>query len=103
MSNTKANSRVQLTMLARQKEAGLNQHRFNVLLALSANTGPSTITDINKASTVIFNWALVSELYHEGLITRARRSAGKRAPWLYSITPYGEKVLDYIATGKGQV
>ena len=103
MSNTKANSRVLLTMLARQKEAGLNQHRFNVLLALSANTGSSTITDINKACSVIFNWALASDLYHEGLITRARRSAGKRAPWLYDITPYGEKVLDYIATGKGDV
>ena len=103
MSNTKANSRVMLTIMDRVTRAGLNIPAYKILLAISANTGTSGSEDIARATGSKFNWKVCTPMYDSKMLERMEAPRGNSRIYKYAITPYGEKVLDYIATGKGDV
>jgi len=92
-----------LTIYDRVTKAGLNVPQYKILLALSANTGRSTSGHISKATGTAFNWHVASHLHDSKMLERERTSIGLSVSYLYAITAYGERVLDFISSGKGQV
>ena len=103
MSNTKANSRVMLTIMDRVAQTGLTMPAYKILLALSANTGQSGSEHITQATGAKFNWKVCGHMHDCKMMDRVEAHKGNWISYLHNITPYGEKVLDFIATGKGMV
>ncbi len=103
MSNTQASSRIMLTIYDRATKAGLNVPQYKILLALAAYTGQSTSGHISQATGTAFNWHVASHLHDSKMLERERATTGNSVTYLYAITSYGERVLDYISSGKGQV
>jgi hypothetical protein len=103
MSNTQAHSSIHLAILDRVTKAGLNVPQYKALLALSANTGRCVSGDIARSTGTAFNWYVVSAMHDSKMIERERTANGGSVAYLYNITKYGERVLDYITSGKGDV
>ena len=103
MSNTQAASRIMLTIYDRATKAGLNVPQYKILLALSANTGQSTSGHISQATGTAFNWHVARAMHDSKMIERERMTNGGSVAYQYTIAAYGERVLDYITSGKGQV
>ena len=103
MSNTQASSRIMLTIYDRITKAGLNVPQYKILLALSANTGQSTSGHIAQATGTAFNWHVARAMHDSKMVERSLEINGKKATYNYKATEYGERVLDYITSGKGQV
>jgi len=92
-----------LTIYDRVTKAGLNVPQYKILLALSANKGRSTSGEISQATGTAFNWHVGVHLQFSKMLDRHRSDKGVSSTYLYFITGYGERVLDYISSGKGQV
>lgn len=101
MSNTQSNSKALLAILARRRKIGLNDSTHATLLAIGSKKGHSTTSDIANLTGATFNWAVCVPLQDGGMLKRAKQGSNQFDPFHYNITPYGEKVLEYIATGKG--
>ena len=92
-----------LTIYDRVTKAGLNVPQYKILLALAANTGRSTSRHIAQATGTAFNWHVVTPLHDSKMLERERVDQGKAVAYFYNVTAYGERVLDYISSGKGEV
>jgi DNA-binding MarR family transcriptional regulator len=103
MINTQESSRIHLTILDRVTQAGLNIPEWKILMAIRANKGEVAATDIAQSTGATFNWHSATTMYDRKMLERERVTKGKSVAYLYVITAYGKRVLNYISSGKGQV
>ena len=103
MSSTQAECCIHLAILDRAKKVGLTMPTWRTLLALGKKSGHSTTGDLSKTTGSTFNWTVIQPIHDMGMIKRKKQGLGQFDHYHYNITAYGERVLDYISSGRGEV